>query len=169
LATAPARARDLHLEVNISARSLEDDDLGSWVLDQLSELDVRPGRLGLEMTETAAITNLDSAQRLVGQLTGAGCGFSLDDFGAGFGSFYYLKHIPVDFLKIDGDFVRGPRSRTDELVVGSIVSMAQGLGKQTIAECVEDAATLEDLRAAGVDFAQGFHIGRPVETSELMP
>ena len=80
-------------------------------------------------------------------LHGLGCSFALDDFGAGFGSFYYLKHLPVEYLKIDGDFVSSPRTRTDELVIDSIVHIAQGLGKQTIAEHVEDEATLAALRA----------------------
>ena len=122
---------------------------------------MEPSSLIFEITETAAIASIDQARRFAEALRELGCRFALDDFGAGFGSFYYLKHIPVDFLKIDGDFVRSPRSRADDLVIESIVHMAQGLGKQTIAEFVEDEGTLEALRAQGVDFAQGFHVGRP--------
>ena len=91
-----------------------------------------------------------------------GCAIALDDFGAGFGSFRYLKHLPFDYLKIDGDFIRGlPRSHTDQLVVKALVGVAQGLGRQTIAEFVADEPTLGMLRGYGVDHAQGFHVGRP--------
>jgi hypothetical protein len=85
---------------------LEDDDLGTWILGSLKEADVEPGRLGLEITETTAITSLSAAQALATRLTDAGCGFALDDFGAGFGSFSYLKHLPFTAIKIAGEFVR---------------------------------------------------------------
>jgi EAL domain-containing protein (putative c-di-GMP-specific phosphodiesterase class I) len=106
--------------------------------------------------------NVDRARqfaRLVGEL---GCEFALDDFGAGFASFYYLKHLSFDLLKIDGEFVTDlTTSLTNQLVVKSVVDIARGLGKRTIAEFVQDAETLELLRGMGVDFAQGFHIARP--------
>jgi diguanylate cyclase (GGDEF)-like protein len=169
LATAPARSRDLHLEVNISARSLEDDDLSSWVLDQLSERDVRPGRLGLEMTETAAITNLDSAQRLVRRLTEAGCGFSLDDFGAGFGSFSHLKHLPFTAVKIAGEFVRQlDTDRVDRALVGAVVGVAYELQMRTVAEQVDRPELVDLLRELGVHDGQGFHLGRPRPLAELL-
>ncbi len=104
---------------------------------------------------------MDDASRLAVDLAGLGCRFALDDFGAGFGSFYYLKHLPADYLKIDGDFIRSPRSSTDDLVVETIVTIARSLGKQTIAEFVEDESALEAVRAQGVDYAQGYWIGRP--------
>ena len=95
-----------------------------------------------------------------------GCEFALDDFGAGFGSFYYLKHLPVDYLKIDGEFVRGlPRSQIDQRMVKAMVEIARGLELRTIAECVETAETLELLQEYGVDFAQGYHLGRPGPTA----
>ena len=159
---------DTSLEVNVSGASADDPQLLKLITKEIESSGVDPSRLIFEITETAAIASLDQARRFAEALGELGCRFALDDFGAGFGSFYYLKHIPVDFLKIDGDFVRSPRSKTDELVVDSIVGMARGLGKQTIAECVEDADTLEDLRAAGVDFAQGFHVGRPAPLAELV-
>ena len=151
----------ISLEVNLSGRSTGDEQLLKLIRGELENAGVDPSRLIFEITETAAIASIDEARAFAEALRDLGCRFALDDFGAGFGSFYYLKHIPVDFLKIDGDFVRSPRSRADELVVESIVHMAKGLGKQTIAEFVEDEATLVTLRDQGVDFAQGFHIGRP--------
>ena len=155
------QTEDLTLEVNLSGRSVDDEGILKLIRGELDHSGADPARLIFEITETAAIASLDQARRFAQALGELGCSFALDDFGAGFGSFYYLKHIPAEFLKIDGDFVRSPRSRTDELVVESLVHMAKGLGKRTIAEFVEDAGTLDALRAAGVDYAQGFHVGRP--------
>ena len=163
-----ADSRDTRLEVNLSGHSTGDDQLLRLIKGELERSGVKPSRLIFEITETAAIASIDQARRFAEALREFGCRFALDDFGAGFGSFYYLKHIPVDFLKIDGDFVRSPRSKADDLVVESIVHMAQGLGKRTIAEFVEDEGTLEVLRAQGVDYAQGFHVGRPAPVSEYL-
>ena len=91
-----------------------------------------------------------------------GCAVALDDFGAGFGSFQYLKHLPFSYLKIDGDFIRRlPVSRTDQLVVRALVGVVRGMGRQTIAEFVGDEPTMSMLRSYGVDYAQGFEVGRP--------
>jgi diguanylate cyclase (GGDEF)-like protein/PAS domain S-box-containing protein len=158
----------LELEVNLSGRSMDDDAVVRAVRDALRSTGVDPGRLILEITETATIANMDDARRLAGALTDLGCRFAIDDFGAGFGSFSYLKHLPAAYLKIDGDFVEAPRSRTDELVIAAIVGMARGLGKSTIAEFVGDEETLHMLRRAGVDHAQGFHVGRPFPARELV-
>jgi len=101
-------------------------------------------------------------RQFIEALKSTGCGFALDDFGVGFSSLYYLKHLPVDYLKIDGSFVRNlPNDVSDQHLVRSMVELAHGLGKQTIAEFVEDEATLELLRRFGVDYAQGFFVGRP--------
>jgi diguanylate cyclase (GGDEF)-like protein/PAS domain S-box-containing protein len=156
-----AKTDGFALEVNVSARSVDDRQLTNLIGSLLNEHQVDPGRLILEVTETAAISSIDQARRFATALTDLGCRFALDDFGAGFGSFYYLKHIPATYLKIDGDFIRSPRSKTDDLVTESIVRIAQGLDKQTVAECVEDPSTLAAVRQHGVDFAQGFHIGVP--------
>ncbi len=94
---------------------------------------------------------------------------ALDDFGVGFGSFYYLKHLPFDYIKIDGDFITGLATNpTDQLVVEAIVTIAQGMGKQTLAEFVADQATADLLGPAGVDFGQGFHLGRPGPVDEVL-
>ncbi|HEY2636170.1 MAG TPA: EAL domain-containing protein, partial [Solirubrobacteraceae bacterium] len=159
--------RELSLAVNLSGRSIGDPGLVNLVACELAAAGVDPGRLLFEVTETAAIADMEVARRFAAELSALGCRFALDDFGAGFGSFSYLKHIPVDYLKIDGDFVAGPRSETDELVIDAVVAVARGLGKGTIAEWVGDDETLDMLRAKGVDLAQGFHTGRPFPADEL--
>jgi EAL domain-containing protein (putative c-di-GMP-specific phosphodiesterase class I) len=166
---ALARARALHLEVNISARSLEDDDLGGWILDQLAAHDVEPDRLGLEITETTAITNVDAARRLVDRLTRAGCGFSLDDFGAGFGSFSHLKNLPFTAVKIAGEFVRHlDIDRVDRALVSAVVAVAEELGMRTVAEQVDRAPLVAHLRNLGIDDGQGYLLGRPRPLHELL-
>jgi diguanylate cyclase (GGDEF)-like protein len=169
LASERAARRGLRLEVNISARSLEDDELGEWVLGELAAHGVEPARLGLEITETTAITNLDAARRLVGRLTGAGCGFSLDDFGAGFGSFSHLKHLPFTAVKIAGEFVRQlDTDRVDRALVCAAVEVARELGMRTVAEQVDRPELVERLREIGVHDGQGFHLGRPRPLLELL-
>jgi EAL domain-containing protein (putative c-di-GMP-specific phosphodiesterase class I) len=123
---------------------------------------VDPSRLVIEITETAAISDMDSARAFCAGVLALGCEVALDDFGAGFGSFQYLKHLPFSYLKIDGDFIRRlPSSRTDQLVVHALAGVVRGMGRQTIAEFVGDETTLEMLRSYGVDYAQGFAVGRP--------
>ncbi len=167
LAEQGAAGRDLCLSVNVSGGSVGDFELPRLIAQRIAETGVQPSRLILEVTETAAIANLDEARHFAETLRALGCRFALDDFGVGFGSFLYLKHLPADFLKIDGDFIRSPRTRTDELVIESIVHVAQGMGMQTVAEWVGDDHTLEQLRTWGVDFAQGFHTGRPMPVTEM--
>jgi diguanylate cyclase (GGDEF)-like protein/PAS domain S-box-containing protein len=159
----------LRLEVNVSAASIADDELPGAIAAELERGGVDPKRLIVEITETAAISGLDDARRFAQRVTELGCGFALDDFGAGFGSFYYLKHLPFDYLKIDGEFIHSlPASRTDQLVVQALVDIARGLGKQTIAEFVADDDTLALLRDYGVDLAQGYHLGRPAPAGQLV-
>ena len=131
--------------------------------------EVPPSRLVLEITETAAVANIAQAREFAARLEALGCRFALDDFGAGFGSFYYLKHLPFDFLKIDGEFIREACSTpTDQLIIAAVVQIAAGLGKHTIAEFVADAPTLDLVESFGVDFAQGFHVGKPVPAGDLL-
>jgi EAL domain-containing protein (putative c-di-GMP-specific phosphodiesterase class I) len=123
---------------------------------------VDPGLLVIEITETAAISDMARARAFCEGLSALGCAIALDDFGAGFGSFQYLTRLPFDYLKIDGSFVRAlPRSRSDQLVVQALAGLARGMGVRTIAEYVTDRATLQLLRSYGVDYAQGFELGRP--------
>ncbi|WP_372788785.1 EAL domain-containing protein [Paraconexibacter sp.] len=158
---------DIALEVNVSGRSVGDHDLPQIVARELRRTGVDPSRLIIEITETAAIANMDDARRFADEILELGCAFALDDFGAGFGSFAYLKHLPADLLKIDGEFIKAPRSHADELIVQSIVAIAKAMGKQTVAECVGDQETVDALRAMGVDYAQGFFIGRPASLDEI--
>ncbi len=149
-------------EVNISARSLADPDLLPMISRSVVESGIDPSSLVFEITETAAIANMEHVRRFAGTLRDLGCSFALDDFGAGFASFYYLKHVPLDWLKIDGDFVRDlPRNTTDQLVVRHIAEMAHSLKLHTIAEFVEDVRTLEMLTEYGVDCGQGNFVGEP--------
>jgi EAL domain-containing protein (putative c-di-GMP-specific phosphodiesterase class I) len=162
---SPATA-GLAFEVNLSARSITGGTVVPLLERELAASGIDPARLIVEVTETAAIANMQRARTFAEQLAGLGVRMALDDFGSGFGSFYYLKNLPVDYLKIDGEFIRGlPGSPVDQEVVKAIVLIARAVGRRTIAEFVPDATTLELLAGYGVDLAQGFHIGhpRPVE------
>ena len=161
--------REVRLEVNLSGRSVGDTELLSLIERELKERSIDPSSLVLEVTETAAIANMDRARGFATRLRALGCGFALDDFGAGFGSFYYLKHIPFDYVKIDGEFIRNlPASSTDQLILDSIVQMSKGLGKHTIAEFVGNGETVEVLKAHGVDYGQGYHFGKPRPVAEAL-
>lgn len=150
------------VEINLSGQSLSDPDLAEHVSGALAAAEVDAHQLIFEVTETAAIGNMAAAKGCAESLRALGCRFALDDFGAGFGSFYYLKHLPFDFIKIDGEFVRScTADPTDRLVVRAVVELAQGMGKLTIAEFVGDPQTLSVLHELGVDYVQGFHLGRP--------
>ncbi|HTU14925.1 MAG TPA: EAL domain-containing protein [Solirubrobacterales bacterium] len=159
---------DLSLAVNVSAQSLDDDQLLELLRTRLEQGTFDPGRLMIEVTETSAIVNIERAQKFAIALHRFGSSFALDDFGTGFGSFAYLKRIPAEYLKIDGEFVAPPRSHTDDCIIEVIVTLAKALKKKTIAEYVEDEATLEALIEAGVDYAQGFHIGRPGPVEDIL-
>jgi diguanylate cyclase (GGDEF)-like protein/PAS domain S-box-containing protein len=149
------------VEVNLSAQSLGDECIRAAVEAAVAD-GVRPELLTFEITETAAARNLDVAREFSSALARLGCAFAIDDFGTGFGSLIYLRHLPIARVKIDMQFVRDMLSNpSDEKVVSAIVSTARAMGQETVAEGVEDAATLERLVEIGVDFAQGFHIERP--------
>lgn len=159
----------LRFNVNVSGRTLEDEDFGGFVLDRLATAGVAPGRLGLEITETAAVTNLDAARALAVQLRAFGCRIILDDFGSGFGSFVHLKHLPITGIKIDGEFVRGIDDRsTDAVLVAGIVEIARGLGLDAVAEWVERPAQVDALLRLGVRVGQGFHLGRPIPLTQVL-
>lgn len=150
------------LAVNISGRSFDDPGLPQFIANQLDAFGVAPQRLLVELTETAAVTDLHDAQRFIHALRQTGCPVCLDDFGTGFSSFAYLKYLQVDTLKIDGLFVRDlVNDHDNQVLVKSIVDVARGMRKRTIAEFVEDAQTLEMLRLFGVDMVQGYHLDMP--------
>ena len=148
--------------VNLSGASINDSSFADFLRAQLARYPVSPSLLCFEITETTAISNLTKAAELMHELKGMGCRFALDDFGIGMSSFAYLKYLPVDFLKIDGTFVKD--MATDEMdyaIVEAINRIAHILGMQTVAEIVEDRVTFERLGHLGVDYAQGFHIAHP--------
>lgn len=156
------------LEINLSGASLTDEALMRELTDMLAGAAIDPTRVVVEVTETSAVGNLDVARRLAHRLGQVGCRFSLDDFGSGFGSFVYLKHLPFDGVKVDGEFVKDlPESVSDRLTLEAIVSLAHGMGKEVTAEFVQNAATLELLGRLGVGFAQGFWIAEPGPVTEL--
>ena len=152
----------VRIAVNVSAVSVTDGSLLAHIDRALVRHDVDPSQLIVEVTETAAISDMRSAREFCAGVIARGCGLALDDFGAGFGSFAYLKHLPFSHLKIDGQFVRRlPVSRTDQLVVKALAGVVRGMGRETIAEFVGDEPTISMLRIYGVDYAQGFAVGRP--------
>jgi EAL domain-containing protein (putative c-di-GMP-specific phosphodiesterase class I) len=150
------------LAVNISGRSFDEPTLPQYIAEQLKRCGVSPRRLLVELTETSAVSDLHDAQRFIEALRQTGCGVCLDDFGTGFSSFAYLKHLQADAVKIDGLFIRNlPQDYDNQLFVKAIVSVARGLHKTTIAECVEDEATLQMLKEFRVDCVQGYHLEKP--------
>jgi PAS domain S-box-containing protein len=150
------------VDANLSGESIGNVELLSAIEQQLRETRADPANLVFEITETALMRDIEAGRAFAEGLVKLGCTIALDDFGTGFGSFTYLKQLPVTYLKIDIEFVRHLGSnRANQHLVKAIVSLAQGFGHQTIAEGVEDEETLTILRDYGVDFAQGYHLGRP--------
>ena len=152
----------VRFSINLSGHAFDDNKLLPMINSLLLDTRLEPSALTFEITETAAIADMQSAMRFINQLKEIGCQFALDDFGSGFCSFTYLKHLPVDKLKIDGAFVQGlPNTNVDQAMVQSMNQIAHALGKQTIAEFVENQATLDILKKFGVDYAQGNYLGKP--------
>jgi len=169
ISAAELASETITYEVNVSALSLGDPSLLSMISQELAASGIDPSSLVFEITETAAIANMDQVRRFAGTLRSLGCQFALDDFGAGFASLYYLKHVPLDWIKIDGDFIRDlTRDATDQLIVRHVAEMACSLGLRTIAEFVENAETLEILADYGVDCGQGTYVGDPEPIPNLI-
>ena len=148
--------------VNLSGQALADRRFHGFVREALTQAGVAPERLCVEITETSAIADLDATARFLRGLRGLGCRTALDDFGTGLASFTYLKRLPLDLVKVDGSFVRGVGvAGVDREVVRAVQAVAGALGVATVAECVEDQAGLDPLRELGVDYAQGWVVGRP--------
>jgi EAL domain-containing protein (putative c-di-GMP-specific phosphodiesterase class I) len=158
------------LSINLSGESVVGDaELLTVIERELESGGIDPSKLIFEITETAAIANMAEATKFAKGLTALGCSLALDDFGTGFGSFYYLKHLPVRYVKMDGEFIQNlPRSHIDEHMVRAIVAVAQGLGIKTVAESVADEETIRLLQQHGVDYAQGFHVGRPAPVAAAL-
>jgi diguanylate cyclase (GGDEF)-like protein/PAS domain S-box-containing protein len=159
---ADERRRLTMCSINLSGQSLGDDKFLPFVIEQFHRSGIDGSKICFEITETAAIANFSQASRFIQALKELGCKFALDDFGTGLSSFGYLKHFPVDFLKIDGSFVKGVlHDPIDREMVRSINEIGHLTGKQTIAEWAENAEIIEVLRGLGVDYAQGYGVSQP--------
>ncbi len=159
-----------HCSINLSGASLGDDILLDYIRDKTRDYDIKPASVCFEITETAAIANLPVAAAFIKELRAMGYRFALDDFGSGLSSFAYLKNLPVDYLKIDGSFVRDiANDPIDFTMVKAINQIGQVMNIKTIAEFVEDDKIVRKLHEIGVDFAQGFGIDRPRPIEELVP
>ena len=155
----PANRR---VAINISGQTLGDTQFLEFVVECLDSTGVPPGQVCFEITESAVIANLDHARRFVGVLHGMGCQFALDDFGSGVGSFSNLKNLPLDYLKIDGSFMRNlARDSVNQAMVTAMIKLARSLNFKVIAEQVEDTQAVDAARRMGVDYLQGYAIGRP--------
>ncbi len=163
-----ARRKGLRLSVNLSGQSLSDSGLVAFIGALIQQSCLPAEQLNLEITETAVMAQLDHAGQVVRELRALGCTVALDDFGSGLSSFRYLRHFPVDIVKVDGGFVRLMEdSEPDRVIVESINDLAHRLGALTVAEYVCNTAVLEHVRALGVDYAQGFALARPSPCAEL--
>jgi diguanylate cyclase (GGDEF)-like protein len=152
----------ISLAINLSGNVFLDENLYQLVADKLKQTAIDPSRVVFEITETSAISNFEQTKKMVSNLRSLGCRFALDDFGAGFNSYSYLKHFPVDILKIDGGFITDlDQDPVDQMLVKSMIDIAHRLGKKTVAEFVERESTMTLLKEYGVDFVQGYLVGRP--------
>lgn len=157
------------LGVNLSASSLTDPNLAERIEHAIAENRCRANQLVFEITETEAIDSIEKAGRLARRLSRLGCRLALDDFGSGFASFYHLKSLPLEFIKLDGEFVRDlQHSREDHFVVRAVQGVAAGMHRTMIAEQIEDQATADLLRGLGVKYGQGYHFGRPAPADEVL-
>lgn len=154
--------------INLSGQSFSDESFLDEVKNELTRLEINPSLICFEITETAAISNLAKATEFIDELKAMGCCFALDDFGSGLSSFAYLKNLSVDFIKIDGMFVKDiVHDEIDKEMVSSITSIAKAMGKETIAEFVENEEIKQILQEMGVDYVQGYHIEKPRPLEEF--
>ncbi|WP_021029195.1 bifunctional diguanylate cyclase/phosphodiesterase [Litchfieldella anticariensis] len=169
MALKQLQQRGIHLAVNLSGPSLHDENLKSFLEQELANSGAWPDYLILEVTETAAVTDFATAQQILKTIRGLGCQVALDDFGAGFSSFHYLAQLPADFIKIDGSFIRKLLdSQEDQMIVRAIADIAAGFGKKSIAEFVERKEILAVLQEFGINYAQGYYLGSPTPMTELL-
>jgi EAL domain-containing protein (putative c-di-GMP-specific phosphodiesterase class I) len=158
------------LAINLSGTSLSEDRFLDFVIDELKQQKLPKGAICFEITETAAISNLARVVHFMQALKKLGCKFSLDDFGSGLSSFTYLKNLPVDYVKIDGQFISNvAEDNVDESMVKAIHEVGSAMGIETIAERVETRKVLDKLGSIGVEFAQGYYIARPASVATFKP
>ncbi|MDX2426506.1 MAG: EAL domain-containing protein, partial [Cycloclasticus sp.] len=162
IAALPKSKEDICFTVNLSSHALQGDYLLPVLKKKLESTWISPSRLTFEITETAAVTNFEKTRLMVSKIRALGCRFALDDFGAGFSSFNYIKNFPVDYLKIDGQFINNLAvDQADQVLVKSMIDVAHSLGKKAIAEYVSNAEILRLLKEFGVDYIQGYLVGVP--------
>ncbi len=155
-------AGERSLAINISGQTLADGQFLEFVVDCFDRTGVNPAQVCFELSEASVVANLEHARRFVGVLHGMGCQFALDDFGSNLGSFSNLKNLPMDYLKIDGSFMRNlARDSVNQAMVAAMIKLARTLNFKVIAEQVEDASVVEAARSMGIDYLQGYAIGRP--------
>ncbi|MFQ3788920.1 EAL domain-containing protein [Halomonas sp. A29] len=166
-ALSRVQAQGISLAVNLSGQTLHDDGLKQFLMEELSATGADPHHLILEITETAAVTDFSSARGVLQALRDIGCRTALDDFGVGFSSFHYLGELPVDFIKIDGAFIRTLNTNPDsQVIVKAIADIASGFGKLAIAEFVDQEALIPLLISYGISYGQGYHLGKPAPLSD---
>ncbi|RYY76803.1 MAG: EAL domain-containing protein [Gammaproteobacteria bacterium] len=156
------------IAINLSAQAFKDESLVPTILEALKATGINPNRITFELTESASLFNLHITQRVIAELHNLGCSFSVDDFGSGFSSFSYLKELPADYIKLDGSFIKNlHKDAIDRALVKSMIQVIQALGKKAVAEFVENQEILDILKNMGIDFVQGYHIGRPIPVEQL--
>lgn len=156
--------------INLSGKSIGDPALLQFIESRIAALQIDPSRIIFELTETAAFHNLDEVRHFVQRIKNLGCRFALDDFGVGFSSFYYIKELDFDYLKLDGSFIVNlPRNQNDQVFVRAMVEISRVFGLSVIAEWVEDQETADMLREFGVRYGQGYHFGKPAPLAGNLP
>ncbi len=157
----------INLTINLSTHTLEDESILGMLKDLLANSEINGERIVFEVTETSAITNMEAAKKFIGELKTFGCRFALDDFGSGFSTFSYLRSLPLDFVKIDGQFIRTmTRDSVDRAMVASMIDIGHSMGMKTVAEYVENPEVIRLLRECGVDYVQGHYIARPMDPTQ---
>jgi EAL domain-containing protein (putative c-di-GMP-specific phosphodiesterase class I) len=166
---AQLAGRAIAFAINFSGQSLNDEAFGDFVVDQIRASGLEPGLFCFELTENATVTHLARAEALMQRLRELGCGVALDDFGTGLSSLSFLRHLPVTMLKIDGSFIRDVLvDARAESMVRSIAQLAHSMSMSTVAECVETREISTRVALLGVDYGQGFAIGRPTPLAEVL-
>ncbi len=157
------------IAINLSAQAFKDKALVSIITDALSANNVAAEAITFELTESASLLDIVETKKVISELHQLGCSFAIDDFGSGFSSFAYLKELPADYIKLDGSFIRNlHKDKVDRALVHSIIKVVKALGRQTVAEFVENEEILTFLEQNGVDYAQGYHLGKPMPIESIV-